>query len=177
MNSFCVASAADRRSVVAVASPRPAKVFITACTLSTLPALLSRLRDEQDRPGGAGAGLTPRAVPGGTVRTTRPDPAQVFELPGVPQAAWSRPAVDAGPLAGGGLDEMEYEARGLLNLLGFVARCLDDGGCGPDEKVRWGEELCRAKARLEALHEAGLPRDFLTNPAWRAAAAAGASGD
>ena len=146
---------------------------MTAGTLSTLPHRLSRLYDKHGRPNHAAAGA--RAAPDG-----RLNPDGVFEvvtspstLPAAPEA---RPALDVGRLANAVLiDRMEYEARGLLNLVGFATRCLDGrGASGPQEVLRWRGELERANARLVTLYEAGLPRDFLTNPRKRERPAVGA---
>jgi hypothetical protein len=103
----------------------------------------------------------------GSLRTIPLDPDRVFQIEAASQGAGSGAAMGAAAHISGVLDRMEYEARGLLNLVCFVSRCLNDSGCSQDERIRWREELDRANARLEALYRAGLPRDFLTNPGWR----------
>ena len=137
---------------------------MTAGSLSTLPSSVTQFGEENRRPWGAAAVVRPGAVAAGGIRTTRLDPHHVFQIPAPPQDEWPLHAVDAALRGSGLLEHMEYEARGLLNLVGFAARCLADADCRPDERLRWREELDRANARLEALYEAGLSRDFLTNP-------------
>ena len=65
-------------------------------------------------------------------------------------------------------DVMEHEARGLLNLITLLSRCLRDAG-GNAEHARWQAEVDEAKARLERLYEAGLSRTFLTDKPAKAA--------
>lgn len=166
MEDSFVDSIAGQLSGVAVTVWLPRRRLMTAGTLSTLPSLLSKYREEGCRPERSAAVVSPLAAAADSLRTTRLCPEHVFEVQLAPRDESSWPAVDAAPRASGLLDQLEYEARGLHNLVGFAARCLDDR-CTPDERLRWREQLDRANARLEALHEAGLPRDFLTNPRWR----------
>ena len=82
----------------------------------------------------------------------RLDPDHVFRVP----SATAAPRPSRPP------DPPEYEARGLLNLVAFAARCLAASDSRSDERERWRTEIDRANTRLEELHAAGLPRDFLT---------------
>jgi hypothetical protein len=114
---------------------------------------------------GSGVTLTVwRSAAAGGLRTTPPDPHGVFHITAAPRDAGPGFPFNARPRAGGLPEYLDYEARGLLNLVGLAVRCLDHGACRQDERVRWREDVNRANARLEALYAAGLPRDFLTNP-------------
>ena len=55
----------------------------------------------------------------------------------------------------------EHEARGLLNVVVLVERCIESDaskGAGPHQ---WRRERADALERLERLYARGLPRDFL----------------
>ena len=57
----------------------------------------------------------------------------------------------------------EHEARGLLNVLALAARCRRSEAGAPGPK-RWERDEAEARAGLERLYAAGLPRDFLLAP-------------
>ena len=59
-------------------------------------------------------------------------------------------------------DDLEHRARGLLNLVAMVSRCLQDETATPDERREWLDEVAYANERLEALYRSGLSREFLT---------------
>src|SRR5688500_2894485 len=59
-------------------------------------------------------------------------------------------------------DDLEHQARGLLNLVAMVSRCLQDETATPDERRQWLDEVGHANERLEALYRSGLSREFLT---------------
>ena len=106
-------------------------------------------------------GAAPGHVPGGApkradkVLAVRPRDAAPRR-----DACAPRPA-DAGMRR---LDRMEYEARGLLNLVTLLSRCLQDGAVSAAERRGWRAEVWEANERLEALYLAGLSRTFLTDP-------------
>ena len=58
----------------------------------------------------------------------------------------------------------EHEARGLLNVLVLVARCLEPDVGPPPMGQQWERDRAQAQERLEQLYAAGLPRDFLLAP-------------
>lgn len=60
-----------------------------------------------------------------------------------------------------GPDAKRHAARGLLNLITLLSRCLD-GGSGTAEDYRdWTQAVAAAQDQLEALYQSGLPRTFL----------------
>jgi hypothetical protein len=59
---------------------------------------------------------------------------------------------------------MEHRARGLLNLIALLSRCLGSGSGSPGERGEWRTEIDEATERLEALYHSGLPRTFLPGP-------------
>lgn len=126
-------------------------------TLSTLPGH-SLAVQETNRPaprGRAGGGRA--AAPAGSILKVR-----------VPEAA-PRPVPHPRRPAEAGmkrLDRIEHEARGLLNLVTLLSRCLQggDGGGSADERQAWRTEVAEANERLEGLYAAGLSRTFLTAP-------------
>ena len=54
----------------------------------------------------------------------------------------------------------EHEARGLLNAIGLLTRCLEVVPSTPDERAEWQREIRDAGERLEQLYAAGLDRNF-----------------
>ena len=168
---------------------------MTAGTLSTVPNWQNLAGGEHGRRRGAIA-----ATAGG--RSARLNPDSVYAIPVAAAAPATVPAPAMPPQhaaaprpeaqrsesprtppshcgatpAGADLDRMEYEARGLLNLVAFATRCLERGGNAADaEKKRWRQEIDAAGRQLEALYEAGLSREFLSarpragqdRPTWR----------
>ena len=69
--------------------------------------------------------------------------------------AWARP------------DVREHRARGLLNLITLLTRCLESGGGSQAERLEWRRQTAEAADRLEMLYQSGLPRTFLTDRASR----------
>ena len=129
-----------------------------AGTLSTIRPSLVPPRFEHGRPAGEGAGT-------GAAYPTRLNPDEVFQVSTAPAEYRHGPAPAARAAAAPcrAADRMEFEARGLLNLIGFVTRCLDGGaGATHEERQRWRRQIENSNARLESLYEAGLPRDFLS---------------
>ena len=55
----------------------------------------------------------------------------------------------------------EHEARGLLNFIELTGRLLAAGVEPEADAAQWRREAEAARALLERLYEAGLPRDFL----------------
>jgi hypothetical protein len=92
------------------------------------------------------------------------------------------PAGRAGRPAGGSWsrpEEREHAARGLLNLVALLTRCVEGGGGSQAERLEWRRQVADARARLEALYQSGLSRTFLTDGApgvGEAGRAAGAPG-
>lgn len=64
----------------------------------------------------------------------------------------------------GRVDAIEHEARGLLNLIGFVDRCLQSSLLSAGDHARWCRDRNQAIERLEVLYRAGLSPDFLSMP-------------
>jgi hypothetical protein len=54
----------------------------------------------------------------------------------------------------------EHEARGLLNAMGLLTRCLAAVPATADERLGWQREICESHERLERLYAAGLDRNF-----------------
>ena len=54
----------------------------------------------------------------------------------------------------------EHEARGLLNLIVLVTRCLESGGLPGRKAEQFVAARAEADERLDRLYNAGLPRDF-----------------
>ena len=84
--------------------------------------------------------------------------------PGNPGAA--RPAEGPSPKR---VDALEHEARGLLNLIGLLSKCLAAGWGSQSERLEWRVQVADAERRLDEICQAGVPRNFET-------AAPGASG-
>jgi hypothetical protein len=73
-----------------------------------------------------------------------------------------RPAVERQRGAHGAeARSVEHEARGLINAIGLLSRCLDRGAGTEMERVSWFRQIPEAEARLEKLYAAGLSRRFL----------------
>jgi hypothetical protein len=54
----------------------------------------------------------------------------------------------------------KHEARGLLNLIVLVERCVKDG-VGAAYAVQWARDAASAREQLERLYAGGLPRGFM----------------
>ena len=54
----------------------------------------------------------------------------------------------------------EHEARGLLNAIGLLTRCLEAVPATEDERLGWEREIRSSRERLECLYTAGLDRNF-----------------
>jgi hypothetical protein len=54
----------------------------------------------------------------------------------------------------------EHEARGLLNLIVLVERCVKNG-VGAAHAVQWARDAASAREQLERLYAGGLPRGFM----------------
>lgn len=59
-------------------------------------------------------------------------------------------------------EAMEHRARGLLNLVVLLSRCLQSGAASPDEKIQWRLHIDEANEGLRKLYGAGLSRTFLS---------------
>ena len=129
---------------------------MTAVTLSTIGFRTSGVGEEVAEVVGRGAIVGQREFP-----------VVVETLVNVPATATATATARAGdrlpaaPLRRSG-EELEHRARGLLNLIAMVSRCLQDGESTPDERRQWLEELGHANERLEALYSSGLSREFLS---------------
>jgi hypothetical protein len=58
----------------------------------------------------------------------------------------------------------EHEARGLINVIGLLSRCLDLGRGTEMERLSWVSQVEEAELQLERLYAAGLSRGFLPQP-------------
>ena len=96
-------------------------------------------------------------------------PVVVETIVNVPGGA-ARPGVRGHDAAGRQREALEHKARGLLNLVAMVSRCLEDETATPAEREQWREEIRQAGEKLEALYRGGLSRTFLTKPPAAAAA-------
>ena len=127
---------------------------MTAVTLSTIGF----------RTSGSGEQAA-EVVARGAVVGERQFPVVVETLVKVPVPGTARAGDRVDPAPGavrrGGKD-VEHEARGLLNLVALVSRCLADGAATPDERRQWLGELEKANERLEVLYRSGLSREFLS---------------
>ena len=130
---------------------------MTAVTLSTLAHRSMVIEDGPvspgGRPGAAGAGRCVSVVPGGGAKASETRPARD---PDAAARATSAPCAKR-------LDALEHQARGLLNLIALVSRCLDDGT--EAERAAWRAQVAEASERLEMLYRAGLRRTFMSERA------------
>src|SRR4051812_34530752 len=55
---------------------------------------------------------------------------------------------------------VEHEARGLLNAIGLLDRCLATVVATESERLGWSRELRESQQRLEQLYAEGLDRNF-----------------
>ena len=55
---------------------------------------------------------------------------------------------------------VEHEARGLLNAVGLLNRCLAIAVATEFERSEWTREVREAQQRLEELYAEGLDRNF-----------------
>lgn len=60
------------------------------------------------------------------------------------------------------LDALEHEARGLLNLIGLLSKCLGAGWGSQSERLEWRMQVADAELRLDEICQAGVPRNFDT---------------
>lgn len=129
---------------------------MTAVTLSTIGFRTSGVGEEAAEVVGRGAIVGQREFP--VVVET------LVNLPAPETARAGAPTGDRVHAGRGGRssDDLEHQARGLLNLVAMVSRCLQDETATPGERRQWLDEVGHANERLEALYRSGLSREFLT---------------
>ena len=126
---------------------------MTAVTLSTIGFRTSVVGEEAVEVVARGAIVGERQFPV-VVETLVNVPA----VPTAPGGERVQPGPECGRRRG---EDREHRARGLLNLITLVSRCLRDDAATPDERRQWLEDLECANERLEALYRSGLSREFL----------------
>lgn len=131
---------------------------MTAITLSSLS--YHSLFIQETAPVATGGRDTPQACRGTAARED-----QVLEVSAQSVAPTPGPAAPTpSAVRPQDMDRMEHRARGLLNLIALLSRCLAGGSGSPAERGEWRNEIDEASERLEALYDAGLPRTFLPGP-------------
>ena len=64
------------------------------------------------------------------------------------------------PRVAGCARSAEHEARGLLNAIVLLTRCVATVPATEQERAEWGREICWSNEQLERLYAAGLDRNF-----------------
>jgi hypothetical protein len=85
------------------------------------------------------------------------------DAPARPKAAAAREEAAARPPVVRRLQidrHLEHEARGLLNAIGLLDRCLASVVATDFEREEWTREIREARHRLDALYAEGLDRNF-----------------
>ena len=160
---------------------------MTAVTLSTLAShslTIHGLRSAPNpAPGFADGGRTGAAAHEHVLKVSEAGHASPPERPATPpgrpetapepQAATRGGAQAPHGAQAANVDVLEHQARGLLNLVALLSRCVEGGMGSPAERSQWADEVKDAKERLEALYESGLPRTFLSAPPTKPAGVSG----
>lgn len=83
-----------------------------------------------------------------------PDSLHEGFIPTAPVAAAPAPTVPGRPAL-----SVEHEARGLLNVIVLLTRCMELEAT-VTERAGWARDIEAAKQRLEQMYAAGLDRHF-----------------